>query len=372
MKDPALGRHAGQFVWLSIDVDKPNNAQFLDRFPVASLPTLLVVDPATQTAALKWLGTANVSQLDQLLVDGRRALDGGNQLEGRLAEADRLDAAGQSTKAVAAYRELLRDAPAGWARRGRATESLVLAAAASGDPAACAGDAAAQAPSLARGPSFANTVSTGLSCALDLPRPAPGRVGSVGALETLAREAVMLPGLLADDRAALFSALIAARRDAGDEPGTQAAAARAWEFLEREGKSAPSVEVRASLDGFRVEAAQALEDPARAIPWLERSERDLPGDFNPPARIALVLRDMGNLVDAEAAARRALGKVYGPRRARVLETLGSIQAKRGRVKEARVSYSDALTVLNGVPEARRSEASVERVQRALASLPAAQ
>ena len=51
--DRALARRAGQFVWLSIDTEKQGNAPFLTKFPVEAWPSFYVLDPATESVALK-------------------------------------------------------------------------------------------------------------------------------------------------------------------------------------------------------------------------------------------------------------------------------------------------------------------------------
>ena len=85
--------------------------------------------------------------------------------------------------------------------------------------------------------------------------------------------------------------------------------------------AAPTQEARAAYDPHRLEAAIALGDPQRAVPALEASERDLPGDYNGPARLGIAYLELGRYDDALRRPRqRALKKVYGPRRLRVEET----------------------------------------------------
>ncbi|MFY0581916.1 hypothetical protein ACN28S_53410 [Cystobacter fuscus] len=47
----------------------------------------------------------------------------------------------------------------------------------------------------------------------------------------------------------------------------------------------------------------------RAVPAIEQSERELPNDYNPPARLANLYRRLNRLDDALAASTRALAKV---------------------------------------------------------------
>ena len=43
--DKALQRHAGQFVWLSLDVEKTENAAYRKRYGVEALPMFFVILP---------------------------------------------------------------------------------------------------------------------------------------------------------------------------------------------------------------------------------------------------------------------------------------------------------------------------------------
>src|SRR5512136_2633053 len=103
LKDPALVKLAGRFVWLEIDTEKEGNVPFLEKFPIEVWPTFLVVDPATERPALKWLGTATAADLSRLLADGERAVKGGTgeSADALLAQADRENAAGRGAEAAA-------------------------------------------------------------------------------------------------------------------------------------------------------------------------------------------------------------------------------------------------------------------------------
>src|SRR6202158_1020181 len=116
LNDPTLWKHAGQFVWLSIDTEKPGSENFLEKFPINSWPTFLVLEPSSETSALKWAGTATVPQLEKLFEDGLRSVRvaAGNGPDELLTQADQAGAAGHGAQAIALYREALDKAPAHW------------------------------------------------------------------------------------------------------------------------------------------------------------------------------------------------------------------------------------------------------------------
>ena len=122
--DASLKRHAGQFVWLSINTEKAGNAAFLESHPIEALPTFFVLDPAARKVALRWVGGASVRQVEKILEDGRRSISGAARgVDELLAQADRFFGDGNYAAAVTKYRGVLEMAPAGWPHYARALES---------------------------------------------------------------------------------------------------------------------------------------------------------------------------------------------------------------------------------------------------------
>jgi len=354
LADARLLKQAGRFVWLSVDAEKDVNAPFLERFPVQGYPTFLVVDPAAEKPVLRWPGSASVKQFERLLDDALVALRaaGGSGPEAALAAADRANAEGRAEEAATAYREAIARGGAGWERRPRAVESLVLALQAADKDEACAAVAAGDAASLPRGASFSNAVSTGLSCALGADAELPWRAAAVGRLEPLVRQAAAIPDLLADDRAYLMMTLSEAREGAGDAAGAKKYLQQLWTFLGAEAKRTPSAELRASLDSYRVGAAIGMGKPALAIPALQASEKALPEDYNPPARLAQLFREASRYDDAIAAADRALARAYGPRKLRVYDLKASSQERKGDRDGQERTLAEALAFGATLPEAQ--------------------
>ena len=164
--DKALARHAGQFVWLSIDTEKPGNASFLTKFPVEAWPSFYVLDSSSERAALRWVGSATVGQLRKILDDGRQAVRGRERgVEEILARADRFYGEGKNAEAVRDYREALSAAPKDWPRYGRAVESLLFALQRIHDDKGCAETAREAFPKL-RGPPRPPTSPRAVSTAL--------------------------------------------------------------------------------------------------------------------------------------------------------------------------------------------------------------
>ena len=385
--DKSLASEAGRFVWLEIDTEKSKNAPFRKQFPIEALPTFLIVDPAEQSVALRWVGGATASQLRRLLDDGRLAVAGGGlepagragassgdrapEADRLLLRADALYGQGDNAGAANAYREALAAAPEGWSRYGRTVESRLFALQrieANEEAAKLAREAY---PRLRSTPSAANVAASGLDAALELPAESPARQELVAALEADAREVVAdaRAPVAADDRSGAFGSLLDAREDAKDDQGAKQVASEWAAFLEREAARARTPEERAVFDPHRLSAYLKLGEPKRAIPMLEASERDLPGDYNPPARLAVALKAMKRWDDALAASDRALSKAYGPRRLGILQTRADIYSGRGDGAAAKRTLEEALSAAEAMPEGQRSESTIASIKKKLQAFP---
>jgi tetratricopeptide (TPR) repeat protein len=373
--DRALAKHAGRFVWLSIDTEKASSARFLEAYPVEAWPTLFVIEPSTGEVALKWLGSATVSQVERLLDDGERSIrlaaaastPAAPGADATLDQAVRLYAAKQLPEAEEHLRAAIETGGAAWPKRAQAVEQLVNITTEQGDLEGCANTALAEAAAMPRGPSFANVVGGGLSCALAA-AGADWRPGAISGLEPLAKEAAGLASVLADDRSSLFETLVGCRAEAEDAEGAKKVAGQWLDFLEKEAAKASGPEARAAFDAHRVAAALQLGDPARTVPALLQSEHDLPADYNAPARLAQLYQALGRLDDALKANDRALAFVRGPRRLRLLEHRAEVLQAKGEPEAARKVIEEALAFAGALPEVQRPARQIDRLETQLRAL----
>lgn len=387
--DSALARHAGRFVWLELDNEKAKNASVSKRLGILALPTYFILDPATEEVALRWVGGASVAQLERILDDGslavmraekERAAPSAAQTEaaGRGAEkadrarekAERLYGAGDNAAAAAAYGEALAAAPAGWPHYAPTVESRLFALSSCDSSEAAAVLARDAYPRLKRTPSAANVAASGLDAALALPNDHPKRAELVKALtaDTRAVTADSTLALAVDDRSGAYIALLDERKDANDEAGAREVARQWAAFLDGQAARAQNPEQRAVFDSHRLAAYIEMGAPERAIPMLEASERDFPGDYNPPARLADAYREMKRWDDALAASDRALPKAYGPRKLRLLRTRADVYAARGDTTAARSTVEEAIATAESFPPGQRSDATIEGLKKKLAAL----
>jgi tetratricopeptide (TPR) repeat protein len=369
--DKALARHAGRFVWLELNTDLPKNAVFQEKYPLENWPTFFIIDPREEKALVRFAGSATVAQLEKLFEDGERAYRGEAQgAEAAMARGDALYGAGKPAEAAQAFTQALAEAPPDWSRRGRTVESLLVALWGAKQYDVCASKAAEELPRLPRSPSLANATTLAIGCAASMAPENPKRKELLSAFDARGRE-VMAPPLIempADDRSGLYEAMVEGRAELSDEAGSKALATEWLAFLEGEAAKAPNPEARTVFDSHRMSASMMLGEPLRAVPALEQSEKDLPNDYNPPARLAVLYRMLGRLDDALAASDRALAKVQGTRRLRVLSDRSAIQVARGEKDAAVKTLEEALAYAKALPEAQVSKRQVEALEKKLAEL----
>lgn len=371
LTDPRLSRLADRFVWLSLDVEKPGAASFLARFPQPAYPTLWVLDK-DGAAVLRWVGTLTAVQLEELLDDALVAVSGEAvaELMKAMLKAEAAAAEGRSDDAIAAYRETLALAPADWPRRSRTANALMFVL----SKAERAEDALALAlaevpktrPGMAGRPDL---VIGGIDAAVSLgdtkddPAKAAARKAALESLLAVAKTLVDDPSLLGDDRSGVWMGIVDALDALGDEAAKKAAS-EAWAtFLDTIAGQARSPEQRAVFDSHRMSALLAVGRAEDALEMMDQSERDFPNDYNPPARKANILLQMGRLDDALASVRRALELAYGPRRLRVRMTEVAILEKQGDSAGVKAALAAALDEGKALPEAQRPAKLIAEIEK---------
>jgi len=365
--DERLRAVADRFVWLAINTEKPENGAFLEHYPMESWPTLWVVDARTEQPSLKWLGSATAPEMVSLLEDAAAGATAGTE-EGEASAAllrgERASAAGKHDEAIREYRAALTSAPPKWARRSRVDEVLVSELYATNDDAACAALADAEMAKIPPGTSLANVGLLGLQCARRSPAGSPARAVAprlARAVEQIALDPSV--PILDDDRSGLFEEAVDDRNADGDAAGAKSLATSWAAVLEARAAAAKTPAARAVFDAHRMLAYVALGDPARALPMLAQSEKDLPGDYNPPARIARVDLDLHRYDEALAAIGRALAKGYGPRKLKLYVLEADILKAKGDAAGSRRALDDAAACAAALPDVERPRELQREIER---------
>jgi len=369
--DKSLDRYAGRFVWLSVNTEAAANAAFLKQYPIPALPTMLVLD-AQGKVKTRYVGGATVPQLRKLLDDvASKPVAESDKL---LVEADRLAADGKHAEAVKAYESALAKAEKSWKKIGRTAESMLFSMSLTDDNERCATRAMELYPRVKGSASAANVAATGLGCATSIDKTNDEanakRAQLITTLEKYTREVFDDPKIVlsGDDRSGLYMSLIDARDAAKDEAGALELKKQWAAFLEKVAGEAKTAEQRAVYDSHRLSAYLDLGTPEKAIPMLEQSQRDFPGDYNPPARLALAYKAMKLYDEALAANQHALVKVYGPRKLSVLTTRADIFMEKGDKEGARAAIAMAIEYAKSLPEGQRSERRIASLEKRLESI----
>ena len=341
-------------VFASIDTEKAKSSKFLDKYPVNVWPTLLFIDPTNETVVLRWLGSADESQMQALLTAAKAT-------SGATRDAD-LAFGSNASEAAEKYEAAL--------KAGTPDARLLLSALGALSMAkkadVCARTVIEQLPALTLPQDRAVALGYGVWCALEMPE---GRERGL-ALDQLvpaAQKSLDAP-VLPDDVSGLYEALVEERDQAKDLIGTKTLATKWLTYLDGEAAKATTPAGRAVFDAHRTSAALKSGQPEKMVEPLTLSEKEIPGDYNPPARLALIYRELGKLDDASAAIERALKKCKeGPRKLRLFETKASIQKKQGDSVAASKTLIEALGYAKKLP---RSQISAQRLAALAEQLPA--
>ena len=367
--DKALGRDAGRFVWLSINTEKATNSEFLEKYPVQVWPSLYVINPSTEKVSIRWVGGATVPQLQKLFDDGERAIRGKERgVAEILARADKFYGQGKNAEAAREYCAALKTAPGRWPQYGRTVESLLFALSSTNAYQECATTALDAWPRLRDTSSTANVAGSGLDCALALPKETTNRADMIrqlreDALAAVANKRVKIAG---DDISAVYDELVSERADAKDEEGRKRLLDEWAAFLENQAAAAKTPEQRAAYDPHRVGVYLQMKQPERGLGMLEASERDLPDDYNPPARLAVLYKALKRYDEALAASDRALSKAYGPRKIGILQTRSDIFRQKGDLGQAKRTMEEALSFAESLPAGQRSEGQITSLKKKMA------
>jgi tetratricopeptide (TPR) repeat protein len=370
--DKSLDRYAGQFVWLAINTEDAKNAEFLKKYPIPALPTLLVLDAKHDAITSRYVGGATVPQLSKLLDDARKTY-GAKALtksDKYLAQANKLASDGKDAEAASLFEKALDAAPKDWPLFGRTAESFLFSLSMSDDNERCAARAEDLYARLKGTPSGASIAASGLGCALSVDEKHSKRAEWIRTFEKETRAALESPKLVlsGDDRSGLYMTLIDARDDAKDEKGARALREEWVAFLDKAAASAKTPEQRFVYDPHRLTGYIALGTPEKAIPMLEQSQHDFPKDYNPPARLAIAYKAMKEYDKALAASDRALTLVYGPRKLTVLQTRADILLAKGDKEGARAVMQQAVEYAKSLPEGQRNDQRTAYLEKKLQSM----
>ncbi|HWO19294.1 MAG TPA: thioredoxin family protein [Kofleriaceae bacterium] len=379
--DPSFGPDAKRFVFAALDTDRDGNAAAVAKFPLSAWPTFYVVSPEEAVLA-RFTGAASVAQFHAFLDAGARARGGGAAgADAHLLAAERAIAAKDLEAADRELTAALAAAPADWARRPDALVSLIGAKHKRGDIEGCVALAERSLNDTGSAASATDFLYHAGECAEALGKPAQegARPDAAAAarVKKLRQAAVTRWQKLVDDPAAPLS--IDDRSDAMANLRTmllaldrkaeaKAVAERQRQLLDDTAAKAPTPLAAMTYNWPRAEVYAFLERPLDLVPALEKSVRDLPAEYDPPARLGWIYLKGGKLDLAAQWTDAALKLVYGPRKGRVLTQRAEIAAKAGDRAAERAARAELVKTLEALPPGQTTPQAIEKAKQALADL----
>lgn len=375
MRDPGLKPVADAVVWLGIDTEAERNKPLVDKFPLDVWPTFLILNPEDETVLGRWLGAASVNDFRSFVQQGAEAYKARRKpptpaaAEQRKGDEARLRAdLPASAAAYARALELTRpDDPqrpqrlalyANALRKLRTPESART----------CVKLALDEMDQTGHSAIVTDFIGFAGACAAVLPKDDVEVIRL--RVKAIQRLSVLLArpdaSLSADDRSDAYATLVELLDQAGRHGDALTFARKRAEVLDAAAARASDPTQASIYDPHRTETWLYLQEPEKAEKLLAAREKQMPSDYNPPARLARVLLEERRLPEAEAAVDRALAKMTrGNRRIGVLGLKARILEAEG--KPAQNVLREQLEVMRGLPGSQRNPETEAKLAAQIAS-----
>jgi hypothetical protein len=363
---------ASAVVWTSVETERERNKGVVEKYPVDAWPTFLIVDPESETVLGRFLGSGTVQDLRTFVQDGVRAFgEKGKPADPAWAAQREGDAArnrGDLKATAAAYGRAVQRSRPDDRQRPERLNLYLSALLREKDYRTCVQTGLKEARNTPASVLGADFQSYAFNCAENLPKGDPEAVRmhdlAIARLrEILAREDA---GLAADDRSDALANLSEMLDAKGAHPEAVAAMEERARVLEKAAAAAPDATMASTFDAHRMETYLYLKEPGKAERLLAQREKEMPDDYNPPARLARVLFTEKKLPEAEGAVDRALAKMdRGQRRVGILALKAKILEAEG--KNATAVLREQLEVLRALPRTQRRPEQERAIERTLGS-----
>jgi thioredoxin-like negative regulator of GroEL len=373
--DKALAPDAPKFVFAALDTDRDANAAAVAKFPPGAWPTFYVVGPKDEAVLARFVGAASVAQFKAFLDMGAQAMSGvAAGANTHLLAAERAlankDLATAETELVAA----LDKAPPEWLRRPDALVSLIGILQKKKDYVACVALAETWLDKTGNAASASDFMIPAMTCGEELAKEADEEVLRVTKLrERAVARWKQLVGdaaapLSVDDRSDALANLRSTLEVLDRKPEAKEVAEQQRKLLDEAAAKATDATAASTYNWPRAEVYVYLERPLELVPSLQKSVKDLPTDYDPPARLGWVYMKAGKLAEAAAATEASIKLAYGPRKVRVLTQRAEI-AKLQNDKPAEKKYrQEIVTHLKSLPPTQTSPEAIAKAEKAVAEL----
>jgi tetratricopeptide (TPR) repeat protein len=368
-------------VWLAVETEMEKNREVVDKFPTDTWPTFRIIDPNTEQVIGLWIGTSSVNEMRRFVLDTTAAWESARK-GGKLSEAAQAEMRGHAAKekrdhatAAKEYRQALALTAKGDPVRPQRVDLLLFALGHLKTPQAleeCVKLATAELPHVPATPTGADVALIGAQCAHaagDAPGAKPLLSTALARIDSLAGD--KKAALSADDRSDLYASLADLLDDLKRHNEAVAVMRKRASLLEAAAAAAPDVASAATFDAHRTDTYLYLGEAPKAEKLLAGREKEMPADYNPPARLAHVLLEEKRAPEAEAAVNRALALMpQGPRKVGILGLKARILAAQGKDKAP--VLNEQLALLRTLPSTQRQPELEKRIEAELKALGATQ
>lgn len=376
LTSPAILRERDRFVWASLDTDKPQNASAVAALPQNFWPTFYLLAPTGEVLA-RHVGAASESEFLAFLAQGNgSATDAERVTTTNLRQqADAAAAQGNHSAAAGLYRELLQQAGNAWPARFSIRVALLEASYKAARDAECVEDAWRYLEDMSNASSASATDFSYLA------QTCSERAKSARHAELLARLSApegpiramlrQTKALSVDDKSDALRVL-RELAEAQNQPKTaRDYALEQHQVLETAVAQLSDPSDRMTYHWPRLEVHLWLGKGEELVEELRASALALPGEYDPPYRLAYLLQQLQKYEEALAPARSAVALSYGPRKARAYDLLGNILHALDRHEDEKRVREECLGHIESLPPSSKRDAALEDARQKLAALQAA-
>jgi thioredoxin-like negative regulator of GroEL len=377
--DASFRPEVERFVFAALDTDKEANAAAVAKYPPSAWPTFYVIgrdagSGAPDAVLARFVGGASLAQFHAFLDAGRKAQQGGAAgADAHLLGAERAIAVKDFATAEQELTGALAQAPAGWPRRPDALVSLLQTKRRRHDLAGCLDAAERSLDQTGNAAAATDFIVNAMICAEGLGSD-PAAAPRIRRLRE--RAASRLAGLVADSHAPLSvddrSDALATLRELLDALGKRAEARATAEkqraLLDAAAGQAATPMAAMTYNWQRCEVYTYLGRPLDMVPALEKSVRDLPGEYDPRARLGWIYLQAGKLPEAAKWTDEALAMVYGPRKAKVLGQRVEIAAKQHDKAAQKRYLQQTVQLWESLPPGQDNPEALAKAKGALAQV----
>lgn len=366
-------------VWLAVETEAERNRLVVEKFPADGLPSFLLIDPNTEQVIGRWLGTSAVNEMRHFVLETAaswQAAQKGGKVSAAMQAEQQGHAAqqkGDHSGAAAAYRRAVALSAKDDLLRSERLALLVATLGRQGTPGAvkeCVALARVELAGMPASPPGADFSIGAAECAARSKRDPKAKTllaAALARMETMAGDATA--ALSVDDRSDLYANLAGQLDALGRHDEAVGAMRKRAAMLEAAAAEAPDAATAATFDAHRTETYLSLGQAPKAEALLSAREKEMPGDYNPPARLARVLLEEKRAEEAEAAVDRALARMpRGPRKVGVLGLKVRILAAQG--KDTAPVLREQLALLRTLPPAQKQPGAEQRLEAELRALDA--